>query len=109
VKGLALGGRSNFRAGWLWITASMKVAERPIVFLNKREASFDGLYCAGPDGKLYEVFAPRWWRLDRWIRWGLVSEVDRGELKVAWLDGFDSGAVVLRARLVREPEASRHY
>ena len=28
-----------------------------------------GTHLGGADGGLYEVFAPRWWRLDLWLRW----------------------------------------
>ena len=37
---------------------------------------YDGLRIrAIPGNGEYEVFDPRWWRLDRWIRWLWVTRV----------------------------------
>ena len=53
----------------------------------------DGTLVGHPDsGRLIEIYNPRWWRLDRWLRWLLA----RDKSKVTFYDF--GGEATFRAR-----------
>ena len=43
----------------------------------------DGTLLGGSNGGLFQVFAPPWWRIDRWIRWWFMEEREKGSITVA--------------------------
>ena len=43
----------------------------------------DGLTLQGADGRLYEVFCPRWWQVIRWLSWWFSPRLVRGVIKIA--------------------------
>ena len=78
---------------------------------------FDGFFCGDKNGALHEIFAPRWWRLDRWVRWWLTPRAEQTKIELRWFQG-DGAAwsdevrarVVKRTRLTNVPSAqARHY
>jgi len=60
----------------------------------------DGTWMGDSEGRLVEVFNPRWWRLDRWVRWWLTPMRLRGT--ITFVDGTRY-AYRVRVKLKRTP------